>query len=44
MGPVSPLGVVALDHIFEGPSVATGVQLTVAYDNKQACVLAGAKL
>jgi hypothetical protein len=42
MGPVSPLGVVALDHILEGPSLATGVQLTVAYDNKQACVLAGA--
>ena len=44
IGPVSPLGVVALDHILEGPSSATQVQLSVADDNQQASVLTRAVL
>ncbi len=44
LGPVSPLGVVTLDHVIEGPPLATQVQLVVTDSNQKAYILHSARI
>lgn len=44
LGPVSPLGVVTLDHVLETPAHAMQLNLIVTSDNNNRCVLASTRI